>query len=47
MHFTHHTKVNDDMKFHYYKKNLKIKSLKQLGFVAEHPLQVNGEMTWV
>jgi hypothetical protein len=22
MHFTHHTKVNDDMKFHYYKKIL-------------------------
>jgi hypothetical protein len=20
MHFTHHTKVNDDMEFHYYKK---------------------------
>jgi hypothetical protein len=47
MHFTHHTKVNNDMKFHYYKKNLKIKLLKQLGFVAKHPLQVNGEMTWV
>jgi hypothetical protein len=47
MHFTHHTKVNDDMKFHYYKKKIKFKSLKQLGFVVEHPLQVNGEMTWV
>jgi hypothetical protein len=21
MHFTRHTKVNDDMEFHYYKKN--------------------------
>jgi hypothetical protein len=42
MHFTRHTKVNDDMKFHYYKKNLKFKSLKQLGFAIERPLWLNG-----
>jgi hypothetical protein len=38
MHFTCHTKVNDDMKFHYYKKFLKSYSLKQLGFTIERPL---------
>jgi abortive infection bacteriophage resistance protein len=42
MHFTHHTKVNDVMKFYYYKKNLKSLLLKQLGFAIECPLQLNG-----
>jgi hypothetical protein len=38
MQFTHHTKVNDDMEFHYYKKILKSQSLKRLGFATECPL---------
>jgi hypothetical protein len=42
MHFTHYTKVNDDMKFHYYKKKSKNSSLKQLGFAIKHPLWLNG-----
>jgi hypothetical protein len=42
MHFTHDTKVNDDMEFHYYKKFSKSQSLKQLNFVTECPLQLNG-----
>jgi hypothetical protein len=42
MHFTYHTKVNDDMEFHYYKKILKSWLLKGLGFVTKHPLQLNG-----
>jgi hypothetical protein len=42
MHFTRHSKVNDDMEFHYYKKILKSQSLKRLGFATKHPLQLNG-----
>jgi hypothetical protein len=42
MHFTHNTKVNDDMEFQYYKKILKSYSLKELGFATECPLQQNG-----
>jgi hypothetical protein len=47
MHFTHHTKVNDEMEFHYYKKFFKSWSLKRLGFATKHPLQLNDETTWV
>jgi hypothetical protein len=42
MHFTCHTKVNDDMEFHYYKKILKFQSLKQLDFATKRPLWLNG-----
>jgi len=35
MHFIHHTKVNDDMEFHYYKKIKKSKLLKRLGFATK------------
>jgi hypothetical protein len=42
MHLTHHTKVKDDMKFHYYKNFFKLKLLKWLGFATKHPLQLNG-----
>jgi hypothetical protein len=42
MHFTHHTKVNDDIESDYYKKILNFKLLKQLGFAIEHPLWLNG-----
>jgi len=42
MHFTHHTKVNDDMEFHYYKRIKRIYSLKLLGFATKHPLRLNG-----
>jgi hypothetical protein len=42
MHFTHHTKVNGEIKFHYYKKKLKILIIKQLGFTTESPLGLDG-----
>jgi hypothetical protein len=44
MHFTHYTKVNDDMEFHYYKKtkNPNHQKLKQLGFTSRYPLWLNG-----
>jgi hypothetical protein len=42
MHFRCHTKVNDDMEFHYYNKILKSYLLKWLGFAIEHPLHLNG-----
>jgi len=35
MHFTHHTKVNDDMEFHYYKKIL------NFCFLNDWALQLN------
>jgi len=42
MHFAHHVKVNDDMKFHYYiflnHYYEKLQSLKQLGFATQRPL---------
>jgi hypothetical protein len=42
MHFTCHTKVNDDMEFDYYNNFLKSQLLKQLGFATKHPLRLNG-----
>jgi len=38
MHFTRHTKVNDDMEFCYDNNFFKKKLLKQLGFATKHPL---------
>jgi hypothetical protein len=38
MHFARYTKVNDDMKFHYYNNFLKFSFLKRLGFATKHPL---------
>jgi hypothetical protein len=41
MHFTRHTKDNDAMEFHSYKKISKSYSLKKLSFATECPLQLN------
>jgi hypothetical protein len=41
MHFTHKTKVTDDIKFHYYKKIKKSWLLKQLGFATKHTLRLS------
>jgi hypothetical protein len=48
MHFTCHTKVNEDMEFYYYKRIKKSMSLKWLGFAIEHPLWLNewNDMGW-
>jgi hypothetical protein len=42
MHFTHQTKVNDDMEFQYYKNFLKNLINKIARFATTCPLQLNG-----